>query len=137
MTNIENINLQHVLTPTFHSQLVYQIEGMLGQYTNLGMLRPHWNDQNITFLKCPKVIDIKFLCLPYHKLLTSSTELFLQKKKSRELHKAVTVAKGSDISACAVRQIFSFLFHVSGEKAQLLGGSHSRRGKIACLVFCP
>jgi len=135
MTNIASINLLHVLTPTFHSQLVYQIEGMQGQYANLGMLLLHLNDQNIKILKCLKVTGIKFLCLPYHKLLTSSTELFLQ--KSRELHKAVTVVKGSDISAFAVRQIFHFLFHVSGEKAQLLACSHSRRGKIACLVFCP
>ena len=134
MTNIVGINLLNVSTPTFHLQGVYQIDGIQGQYANLGMLRPHWNDQNIKILKYLELIDIKFHCLFYHKIFTSSTELFLQ--KSRILHTAITVAKGSDISASAVSQNFSFSFHVSGEKAQLLAGSHSRRGKFACLVFC-
>ena len=131
MTNIAGINLLHVLKPTFHPQGVYQIEGMHGQYANLGMLSPHWNDENIKTLKYIKLTDIKFLCLLYHKLFTSSTELFPQKR--RVLYKTVTVAKSSDISASAVRQIFRFLFHVSGEKAQMLARSHSREAKSRVL----
>lgn len=39
MTNVAGVNVLHVSTPTFHPQGVYQIEGMQGQYVNLGMLR--------------------------------------------------------------------------------------------------
>jgi hypothetical protein len=106
---------------------------MQGQHANVGRLRPHWNDQNIKNSELPKIDRHKILL--YHKLFTSSTELFLQ--KSRVLHNAVTVAKVSDISASAVRQIFRFLFHVGGEKTPTIGWLSQQKGQngVSCFLL--
>jgi len=56
-----SIYLLHLLTPGYHSQVVFQIKGIQAQHTNLlvGKHHLHWNDEVIKVLKYVKCISLK------------------------------------------------------------------------------
>jgi hypothetical protein len=60
MTNITNINLLHVSAPGVPT--IGSLSGIQAQHLNLGMLRPHWNDENIKIVKYVKVTGIDLQC---------------------------------------------------------------------------
>jgi hypothetical protein len=60
MTNIINIDFLHVSVPGVPT--IGSLSGVHAQHLNLGMLRPHWNEENIKIVKYMKMTHIELQC---------------------------------------------------------------------------